>query len=66
MAPELITHLNSSLGILFIVSIFLLSIYPSTLLDLLVFALVKLTSINSQSTVTLCTENIGLYIISET
>lgn len=66
MAPELITHLNSSLGILFIVSIFLLSIYPSTLLDLLVFALVKLTPINSQSTVTLCTENIGLYIISET
>lgn len=65
MAPELITHLNSSLGILF-VSIFLLSIYPSTLLDLLVFALVKLTPINSQSTVTLCTENIGLYIISET
>lgn len=65
MAPELITHLNSSLGILF-VSIFLLSIYPSALLDLLVFALVKLTPINSQSTVTLCTENIGLYIISET
>ncbi len=66
MAPELITHLISSLGILFIVSIVLLNIYPSTLLDLLVFALVKLTPINSQSTVILCTENFGLYIISET